>query len=124
MFSNVSVITITDERAQTVSAEASVTIGDTNYKATGTAKTAAPDRFDPVVGEEIALGRALRQFGRNILKTGQEQVHAADKVREAQEEAKRRNAARRAARRPLLSFSRPRIVSARPRVTPDRHAIL
>lgn len=127
MFGNVTTLTIVDDRAETVSVEASTKVGDKVYRTTGTSKTAAPDRFDPVVGEEIALGRALRQLGRDLLKTGQSQVHEADKVRELQEQAKRRNAALRAARRPLLSISRPRIVSTRPRVPTtfvDRHAIL
>ena len=79
---------IVDEKAETVSVEVQIYRPDRIVtKGTGTAKTAAPDKFDVEVGRKIALGRALRNAGRTILSEGQDEVHERDRVRRSQEEA-------------------------------------
>lgn len=78
---------IVDEKAETVSVKVQVIVGTEFVEATGTAKTAAPDKFDVEVGRKIALGRALRNAGRTILSEGQDEVHERDRVRRSQEEA-------------------------------------
>ena len=85
---------IVDEKAETVSVivHQGTLISEGHRirrSATGTAKTAAPDKFEPEVGYKIALGRALRDLGRQNLKEGQEEVHAKDRIRQKQEEASR-----------------------------------
>lgn len=45
------------------------------------------DRNDPEIGIKLALGRAIRQLGRNILAEGQAKVRQTDKVSRRQRQA-------------------------------------
>lgn len=81
-----------------VAAEVGAWVGPELYTAEGTSKRDKKDKPDTTVGLKLALGRAIRQLGRNILHDGQLAVHEADKLRQAQakagEEARKRAVAR------------------------------
>ena len=91
-----------------VSVEAETLIDDRIYAASGTSKCDAVDTFDPATGFQLAIGRAIRQLGRDIYKVGNEKVHAADKVRAKQKAEQERllkvkQAKAKAARKQFLS---------------------
>lgn len=58
--------------------------------ATGHAKVCEPDKFDSEIGRKLALGRALRKLGRELVGEAYDEVHENDKEREKQEAATRK----------------------------------
>lgn len=72
-----------------VQVSATIDVGYTvdEYVATGAAKCDPRDKADPEIGTKLALGRAIRQLGRDILKDAQNLVNANARVIRQQEEA-------------------------------------
>jgi hypothetical protein len=87
------------ETGNVIAVEVEATLPDWEvYTSAGTAVCDPKDKFNPEVGLKLALGRAIRQIGRDILHEGQASVHAADKARKSQEEASAKGLALKAAR--------------------------
>lgn len=57
---------------------------------TAHAKVCEPDRFDEEVGTKLALGRALRKLGRQLISDAYTTVHERDHERVKQQEATRK----------------------------------
>lgn len=81
---------------------ATVTIGDREVSASGTAKRMPDDRQDDAVGDLLASGRALQALGRHLEKLGhgrdRDNLHQREhraRVTRAQEEAEAENRERR-----------------------------
>lgn len=71
------------------------------YKVSASSRRDPHDPCNPEIGVKLAVGRALRQLGREILKEGQDGVRRQDKARRTQElasqEARNRKEKRRKA---------------------------
>lgn len=57
---------------------------------TAHAKVCEPDRFDEEVGTKLALGRALRKLGRQLISDAYDTVHERDHARAKQQAATRK----------------------------------
>jgi hypothetical protein len=76
---------IGDEDATVV--KASAWIGDDYYESVGSARRDPRDIPNASIGLNLAVGRAIRQLGRDILSDGQERVREADEFSKRQAEA-------------------------------------
>jgi hypothetical protein len=68
------------------------------YSAKGVARRDAADEPNVSIGLKLALGRAIRQLGRDILHDGHLDVYFADKALESQRQASEEGRARKAKR--------------------------
>ena len=96
-----------------VAVEAEMLLGDTIYSASGTSKCDPVDQFDDLVGYQLAVGRAIRQLGREVYRTGNEAVKKNDRVRakqaeEAEKVFKVKQAKAKAKRKEFLSSQSPK----------------
>ena len=90
---NVVVTTVTDGKTETTVAYAKINNYD-KIVGYGTAKCMGEDKFDLAVGENLAIGRALRELGKQLERSAYSHVHYRDEVRKIQQEASDRNVQR------------------------------
>lgn len=85
LFETEIVVTFTTDWKKVVIAEAMLE-GDRTYISTASASVDPGDQFDFDTGVNLAVGRAVRQLGRDILNQGQKTVHKKDKARRIQKQ--------------------------------------
>lgn len=95
-----------------VAAEAETLVGGVLFTASGASKCDEHDTFDVATGAQLAIGRAVRQLGREIYKAGNDTVRANDKIRakqkaESEKNLKIKQAKSRAARKEYLASQKP-----------------
>lgn len=86
--------------------EVMATVGYTDYTAIGSSKRDPIDDYDPEIGVELAMGRAIRQLGREILKNANAGIREADQARLKRAEGQRKSLVQKAARRMEAKESR------------------
>lgn len=62
-------------------------IDDVAYAAQAGARLDPADKEDPVIGLKLAMGRAIRKLGQEILRDGRRDVEKADQIVKRQKEA-------------------------------------
>lgn len=86
------------ETEDVVAVEVSTWVGQSFFFASGSSKRDPADKQNPEIGLQLALGRAVRQLGREILKSAnylvREEDARAKKQKEASEAAKKLRAER------------------------------
>lgn len=90
--------TIVDHKLRIVSTEVYAVVGNYVGISTGSSRCSGPDKFDPKVGEQLAVARAIKDLGRKIEKNARSTVAERDKVRELAEAARIKNLKERKAR--------------------------
>ena len=96
---NIAADILSDDNSATI-AQVSFRGGDGDlFKAIGAAKVCKPDKYDESIGDALALGRALKKLGQELIRDAYDEVHEIDKEREARLAAQaEQNAKREAAR--------------------------
>lgn len=84
---NVTTNVVYDPQTGTTVADAYVVLSDRIVRATGSARTHEPDTPNYETGSSLALGRALRSLGRQLIHDSFQTVSRRDSEREHQEQA-------------------------------------
>lgn len=83
----VDVNVIVDEARGVISAEAFYNGANRPYYGVGSARLNEEDKYDETIGLKLAVGRAIKDLGREIEREGWAEVRSRDEERQAQKEA-------------------------------------